>query len=474
MLTSSRTILNNLNSDMIQLHNVTLICVATENVEEGLAALLMSSSNIEWGHTKLLSHYKPINYPHYEWVEIPKFETIDEWNKFIFYDLYKFIDTEFICLIHPDGYVIHPEQWDPHFLDYDYIGAPFPANTIFDIYGNEVRVGNSISIRSKRLLKLPSKLDLPWVEYNGSFNEDSQICAHYRHYFIEAGMSFAPIEIAVHFSQEIPVPEADGVIPFAFHYWEPAIPIFNPDDIHAEYVNLDSRPDRNEHMKRELARVNIHATRRPAYLPKQVEEFVTSDKLAVMQKRTPGAVGCWYSQVEVMKEALKLDKHAWVMEDDLVYCSDIQDRLKIISEFLSTHEWDIFWLGGTYHNEPTWHKSINGKHTHPDLTMCECSLNRDWEPTDDSRIVKTYGCWSTYSYIVNRKRIALIMEMLDNNVYRSMGIDWAMILFQPQLNTFAFNPGCVRQYNNQSNIGSGITNFDGFSSLGSHWFSDKL
>lgn len=464
---------------MIQLSNITLICVATENVPDARKALIHSCIGIKWGDIKLLTSepiLKPelsIMWNHSE-IYIEPFKTIDEWNHFIFYNLHNYINTKFVCLIHPDGHVTNPDSWNPEFLNCDYIGAAFPANTIFDIYGNEVRVGNSVSIRSKRLLELPSKLGLPWIEYNGSFNEDAQICAHYRPYFIGAGMTFAPIELAVQFSQEIPVPEAKGVTPFAFHYWEPPFSAFKMSDTYAEYVNLDSRTDRNEHMIQELQRVGITAERRTGLLPDDLIKTMTEDKWSVIYNRTRGALGCWYSQVAVMEKALSENKHAFVMEDDLIFCDDFWERMRIVEEFLSDHDWDIFWLGGTYHIEPTWHKSENCKHTHPDLQMCSCDLNRDWEPTENPNIVKTYGCWSTYGYIVNKKRIPLLLERLEDNIYRSMGIDWFMILMQPQLNTFAFNPGCIKQMDNQSNIGAGITHFSVFESLGPHWYKQNL
>lgn len=471
---------------MLQLPNVTLICVATRDHAEALTALLISSNTTQIEYRSIVfvtdvpveSFYNKVcDRYNFKYHIIDSFETIDDWNKFIFYDLHKYVDTEFCLLIHPDGYVINPDKWDDRFLQYDYIGAPWPADTIHDVYGNEVRVGNSISIRSKRLLELPSKLNLPWAEYNGSFNEDTQICAHYRPYFIGAGMNFAPVEIAALFSHEIPVPETEGIVPFAFHQWEPAAPKFKPfnlSDVYIEYINLDSRPDRNEHMINELNRVGLFTIRRTALLPDDLIQTMPKDKYHVIYTRTKGALGCWYSQVATMQEALQQNKHAWVQEDDLVYCDDLQERLQIITEFCSNHDWDIIWLGGTYHNEPTWHKSVNRKHTHPDLQMCTCELNCDWEPTENPYIVRTYGAWSTYSYIVNKDRIQLILEMLENNIYRSMGIDWAMILFQPQLLTYAFNPGCVKQFDNQSNIGDGITQFSIFENLGSHWFKNKL
>lgn len=255
----------------------------------------------------------------------------------------------------------------------------------------------------------------------------------------------------------------------------PAQDTISMDNTYVAYCNLAIRPDRNEHMIRELTRVGLHINRFNSFLPEDIIDIQQpADKLQVMYKRTKGAIGCHYSQVGIMEEALLQNKHVWVQEDDLVYCDDIQDRLKVIFDYLNNHEWDIFWFGGTYHKEATWHRSENGRHTHPDLQMCDCNLNRDWEPTDNPDIVRTYGAFSTHSYIVNRKSLPKILDLLDQNVYRSMGIDWIMLLIQPELHTYAHSYGCCKQFDNQSNIGNGISHFSGFVNLGPHWFLDDM
>jgi GR25 family glycosyltransferase involved in LPS biosynthesis len=460
---------------MKSLPNVTLICVSTNDITGAVDALIKSSVGIKFGEVKLLTSVGA-TFEEDNGISIVNigtiFRHIDDWNKFIFYDLHKYIDTEFVLLIHPDGYVIRPDLWKDEFLNYDYCGAPFLPNTIFDIYGEEVRVGNSVSVRSKRLLELPSKLNLPWKEYNGSYNEDTQITAHYRPYFLGAGMTFAPLEIAKYFSKENNTPEQKKLETFAFHKWE--LLTLTPETTYTSYVNLDNRPDRKVLMEDQLVKAGISAERQRGFLPDEVRERRRWDEIAVMWNRTKGATGCWESQVEIMKKALEQGKHAFVMEDDLIFCDDIQDRLRHMEEFLTDHQWDIMWLGGTYHKEPTWHKRENGKHTHADLLMCGCDKDCDWEPTDDPLIVRTYGCWSTYAYIVNKDRLAHILDSLDQNMYRSMGIDWTMILLQPQLYTYAFNPGCVIQRDNESNIGTGMTRFSVFSNLGDHWYKEHL
>lgn len=464
---------------MLRLPLVTLISVSTKDVEQAAESIRKSCEGIEWGAVKLVSHYRPENLPDScSYIHTEEFLSIDDWNKYIVYELFKVIDTEFCMLIHPDGYVIHPEMWRDEFLHYDYIGAPWIKDECFRAdTGELVRVGNSVSIRSKKLLEVPVKAGIEWRAHQGNYNEDTFICVHNRSVFEAHGCVYASIEIARYFSHEIPVPETEGIVPFAFHEWSPAPPRFEPfsiSDCYVAYVNLDSRPDRNEHMVRELQRIGLSAVRQKGLLPEEVKEYVDESKLFVMWNRTKGAVGCHYSQVRVMETALQNNQHAFVMEDDLIFCDDFQERIKMIEEFLSDRDWDVMWLGGTYHKEPTWHRVHNGKHTHLDLQMCTCDLNKDWEETDNSRFVRTYGCWSTYAYIVNRKRLAHILDLLDQNVYRSMGIDWLFIYLQPHLNTFAFVPGCVKQFDNQSNIGNGVTRFSVFETLGSHWYADKM
>lgn len=241
--------------------------------------------------------------------------------------------------------------------------------------------------------------------------------------------------------------------------------IFNK--TYAAYLNLDIRPDRNEHMIKELDRVGIVAERIAGKNPDDYQ----GTQYEVMRRRTPGAIGCYEGQKQIMQVALIKDKHALVMEDDLVFCDDFKERCDIINQFLVwNRDWDLIWFGGTYHKEPTWHRS-----PHPqDMKHCHCSLNRDYEETGHPNIVRTYGAFSTHCYLVNRDSIAKILRMLEENLSRSQGIDHNFIYLQPQLETFAFVPGCVKQFDNQSNIGNGMTYFSGFAKLGDHWFKETM
>ncbi len=155
---------------------------------------------------------------------------IDEWNYSVIYNLGKYITTEFAILIHNDGFIVNPECWSDNFLNYDYIGAPWPIpNDNFsyrDINGELIRVGNSVSLRSKRLIDLPVELGLEWKPFHGFYNEDGFICVNYRHIYKKHGMKFADIDVAKYFSHEVVIPEILGIKPFAFHKWNGANNIY--------------------------------------------------------------------------------------------------------------------------------------------------------------------------------------------------------------------------------------------------------
>lgn len=192
---------------MLKLPNVTLIALTGKDFPSHDEAIKKSCEGIEWGDVKVIYDYK--------------IKSIDDWNKKIIYELHSYVHTDFAVLIHADGYVINPSAWRTDFLDYDYIGAPWPLPTDNYSYrtpaGELVRVGNSISLRSKRLLEAPTKLNLEWKPYYDNTNEDGFLCVHNRDKLIEHGCKFAPLDVAKYFSREHDIPENAGIETFAFH-----------------------------------------------------------------------------------------------------------------------------------------------------------------------------------------------------------------------------------------------------------------
>ena len=242
--------------------------------------------------------------------------------------------------------------------------------------------------------------------------------------------------------------------------------MFNWKNCYTKYINLDHRNDRKYHMESELQKYNINAERFSAI--KTSDRVWDDDKIKTMRKYgREGTIGCYYSQFELMKEAIGTDKDVFVMEDDLIFCSDINQRMQEVEEFLNTHTWDIFWLGSTVHINPcVWHSG-----NHPELL--ESSLGKDAEPTDNPRIMRTYGCWSTYAYIVNKNSLEKILYMLDKNIAEMGAIDKLFIKLQPELHTYSYVPGCVKQLDGYSDIINTVNPFSFFASLGDYWWQDK-
>lgn len=244
-------------------------------------------------------------------------------------------------------------------------------------------------------------------------------------------------------------------------------------DSYISFVNLEHRTDRLEHMNAQLSRIGIEAVRTRGLLP---VECLDKKGIKTMLDRTPGAVGCHFSQVSIMQRALTLGKNAWVMEDDLIFCNDFTERVKYMSEYLQGVEWDVMWLGGTFHSPAFWHK-IGKSGMPPD---CSAQLGKDFDHTGDPRIKRTYGAFCTYAYIVNKASIEKIMNLFDEHLHTSIGIDWLYIKLQPQLKCFAFVPGSVKQMDNKSDIGTGMTIFSGFSKLNGtvensrYWYQENM
>ena len=202
---------------ILHLPNVTLIAMTSVLIDETIKALKYSSKDIEFGSVKLVSHEKPKNLPNnitYQYTD--RISSIDEWNHRIVYHLNDYVDTDYVLLIHDDGFVVNSSSWKNEFLDYDYIGAAWGHTHLLDRYSKPIRVGNSVSLRSKKLLEIPSKYNMPWNLHDNNFNEDTQICVWNRNLFLDNGIIFADLDIAKYFSHEEKFPEYDGIEPFCF------------------------------------------------------------------------------------------------------------------------------------------------------------------------------------------------------------------------------------------------------------------
>ena len=127
---------------MIELPNVTLFCISSDNVEGALYALNKSMEGINFGAVKLITHEEPDNLP--EGIEFSKcyeITSIHDYNYYCIYNLARHIDTDYCLLVQPDGFVINPDKWDDEWYNYDYIGAPWyeAPDAYIDPWGKQHR-----------------------------------------------------------------------------------------------------------------------------------------------------------------------------------------------------------------------------------------------------------------------------------------------------------------------------------------------
>ena len=224
---------------MTELSDVTLISVdTTDNLDGTLKGIYTSMMGINFGAVKLITTKEQIK-TNTDLKEegitleepVREIKNYNDYNYYVIYCLHNHVETSHCLLVQPDGFVLFPDKWDDEWLKYDYIGAPWPLvkDSNIDPFGNQHQVGNGgFSLRSKKLLEVPTKVEVPWETNNSDFywmppgvvnyHEDGNICVHNRHIFVEQGCEFAPVNVAARFSQENRIPECEGITPFGFHY----------------------------------------------------------------------------------------------------------------------------------------------------------------------------------------------------------------------------------------------------------------
>lgn len=191
---------------MLDLGNVTLCAVASRDPEPAIHALRQSMRGIRFGAVKLLTARSVDTVADgIERIEIREFPDIHDYSMFMLYEFGTFIDTDFVLVVQWDGFVAEPAAWQHEFLEYDYLGAPWPQ------FNDGMTVGNGgFSLRSRKLLEALEDPDLIPVH-----PEDVAICRVNR-VMLETrhGVRFAPPDVAARFSFERQPPTGR---PFGFH-----------------------------------------------------------------------------------------------------------------------------------------------------------------------------------------------------------------------------------------------------------------
>lgn len=135
-------------------------------------------------------------------VRIPELN-MASWNLFINREIPKSLHSDFAMSVHEDGFILDPSLWEREFLDFDYIGAPWPSGVV----GNQ-----GFCIESRKMLK--EKLLLPKGAHDSDIPSDNFLCIKHRERLERRGIRFAPQSVAERFSTEM---YGDEKPSFGFH-----------------------------------------------------------------------------------------------------------------------------------------------------------------------------------------------------------------------------------------------------------------
>ena len=203
--------------------DITLVAVAGNRISDTLTALRKCMNLMDFAKVKFITFERPQNFPlDIEYVECPKLN-YRMYTEYIFTDLGQHIDTSHCLLIQYDSWILRPQMWNDDWLQYDYVAPPWPTHANMQLPSGEfVRVGcGGFSLRSRKLMDIPKKYNLPLVEYVGppcnAWAEDWNSCFYYRNLYLEFGIKYAPQMVATEFGQEDNMDENIGIYPFGFH-----------------------------------------------------------------------------------------------------------------------------------------------------------------------------------------------------------------------------------------------------------------
>lgn len=185
---------------------MTLCAAASVNVDATVEALSACLKQIEFGECLLFTD-RAVCPPHpaIRVVPISALKSTKDYSAFLLYHLGDHLGTEHCLIVQWDGFVLDANLWDPTFLRFDYIGAPWPQ------FQDGHSIGNGgFSLRSRKLLTACKD-----PRFSGSHPEDVAICRINRSFLErEFDVSFADQSTASRFSFE----RTDPLQPtFGFH-----------------------------------------------------------------------------------------------------------------------------------------------------------------------------------------------------------------------------------------------------------------
>ncbi len=193
---------------------------------------------------------------------------------------------------------------------------------------------------------------------------------------------------------------------------------------HAFYINLESRPDRKNHVEQQLKNLNIQANRFNAI------------------KLNNGAIGCSMSHLKCIEIAKQNNwDHVLIVEDDILFLNPELFKNQFNKFLKNNKDFDVVLIAGN--NVPPYQK------------------------IDDS-CVKIYRCQTTTGYLVKkhyydtlinnmREGLQLLIKYPEKHVFYAVDKYWFKL--QEKDNWFLITPLTVTQRSDYSDIEKRPTNY---------------
>lgn len=214
----------------LRLPGVTLCAATSVNVAATILALKQCLNLVEFADCLLLTDAavgEPD--PRISVTPIAPIASSADYSDFLLVKLIDYVSSPHCLIVQWDGFVLDADRWAPDFLDYDYIGAPWPQFS----HGHDVGNGG-FSLRSRRLLEACRD-----SRFHKSHPEDVAICRVNRELLErEHQIRFADRLTASRFAFERGPPDEPT---FGFHGVFNMIPVLGPDRFWEVYRTLDDR-----------------------------------------------------------------------------------------------------------------------------------------------------------------------------------------------------------------------------------------
>lgn len=178
---------------MLNLSNVTLLCVETREPELAHWAIDRCLSGIQFAKVVLITNLDRIQAKRsdIEYVQAPLIRTTKDYSELLLTGIGQYVESSHVLVIQWDSFVTHPQLWSDDFLRYDYIGPVWPHHP-------KTPVGNGgFSLRSKKLLNV-----IQQPGFMKKHPEDYCICADNRDFLEQKDIRIAPVNIAEQFAVE--------------------------------------------------------------------------------------------------------------------------------------------------------------------------------------------------------------------------------------------------------------------------------